>query len=121
VKKAFCFSFPPENSRIRTENPAVNTRTICLPLIECFKIPHARKATAGKSRPATTDMAGKSWPSGPWRETLHSHAGKLRLENPSKQLQIAPENPTASNSRNNRKIPASNYRYGRKIPASKNR
>jgi hypothetical protein len=45
----------------------------------------------------------------------------LRPENPSKQLQIPPENPAPSNSRNGRKIPAVNYRYGRKIPASKNR
>ena len=36
---------------LRTENTAVDTRTICLPPIEFFKIPHARKATAGKSRP----------------------------------------------------------------------
>jgi hypothetical protein len=36
---------------LRTENPAVDTRTICLPPIAFFKIPHARKATAGKSRP----------------------------------------------------------------------
>ena len=36
---------------LRTENPPVDTRTICLPPIEFFKIPHARKATAGKSRP----------------------------------------------------------------------
>jgi hypothetical protein len=39
---------------------------------------------------------------------------KLRPENPSKQLQIPPENPAASKSRNGRKIPASNYRYGGK-------
>jgi hypothetical protein len=42
-------------------------------------------------------------------------------ENPSKQLQIPPENPALSNSRNGRKITAVNYRYGWKIPASKNR
>jgi hypothetical protein len=35
---------------------------------------------------------------------------KLRPENPSKQLQIPPENPAASNSRNGWKIPAINYR-----------
>jgi hypothetical protein len=48
---------------------------------------------------------------------------KLRPENenPSKQLQIPPENSAPCNSRNGRKIPAVNYRYGRKIPASKNR
>jgi hypothetical protein len=107
---------------LRTENPAVVTRTICLPPIEIFFIPHARKVTAGKSRPKTTDMAGKSRPSGPWRETFYiPMPEKLRPENPSKQPQIPPENPAASNSRNGRKIPAINYRYGRKIPASKNR
>jgi hypothetical protein len=107
---------------LRTENPADNTRTICLPPIEFFKIPHARKAMAGKSRPKTTDSAGKSRPSGPWRETFYiPMPEKLSPENPSKQLQIPPENPAASYSRNSRKIPASNYRYGRKIPASKNR
>jgi hypothetical protein len=67
-------------------------------------------------------MAGKSCPSGPWRETFYiPMPEKLRLENPSKQLQILPENPAASNSRNGRKILAINYRYGWKIPASKNR
>ncbi len=107
---------------LRIENPAFNTRTICLPPIEFFKIPHARKATAGKSRPETTDMARKSRPSGPWRETLYiPMPEKLRPETPSKQLQIPRKNPVASNSRNGRKILASNYRYGRKIPASKNR
>jgi hypothetical protein len=60
----------------------------------------------GKFRPKTTDMAGKSQPSGPWRETSYiPMPEKLRLENPSKQLQIPPENPAASNSRNGRKIP----------------
>jgi hypothetical protein len=49
---------------LRTENPAVNTRTICLLPIEFFYITHARKVTAGKSRPETTEMAGKSRPSG---------------------------------------------------------
>jgi hypothetical protein len=49
---------------LRTENPAVDTRTICLLPIEFFKITHARKATAGKSRPETTDTDGKSRPSG---------------------------------------------------------
>ncbi len=72
---------------LRTEN----TRTICLPPIEFFKIPHARKATAGKFRPRTTDTAGKSRPSGPWRETFYiPMPEKLRPENPSKQLQIPP-------------------------------
>ncbi len=81
-----------------TENPAVDTRTICLPPIEFFQIPHARKATAGKSRPETTDTAGKFWPSDPWRETFYiPMPEKLRPENPSKQQQIPPENPTASN------------------------
>ncbi len=104
----------------RTENPAVDTRTICLPPTEFFKIPHARKATAGKSWPETTDTARKSQPSGPWRQTFNiPMPEKLRPENSSKQLQIPPENPAASNSRNGRKIPTSNYRYGRKIPSSR--
>jgi hypothetical protein len=90
--------------------------------MEFFKIPHARKATAGKSRPKTTDTAGKSRPSGPWRETFYiPMPEKLRPENPRKQLQILLENPAASNCRNGRKILAINYRYGRKIPTSKNR
>jgi hypothetical protein len=67
-------------------------------------------------------MAGKSRPSGPWRETFYIPMPEnLRLENPNKQLKIPPENPTTSNSRNGRKILAINYRYGQKIPASKNR
>ncbi len=107
---------------LRAENPAVDTRTICLPPLKFFKISHARKATAGKSRPKTTDTAKKSRPSGPWRETFYiPMPEKLRPENPSKQLQIPPENPAASNSRNGRKILAINYRYGQKIQASKNR
>ncbi len=94
---------------LRTENPAVDTRTICLPPVEFFKIPHARKGTARKSQPKTTDTAGKSRPSGPWRETFYvPMPKKLRPENPSKQLQIPPDNPAASNSRNGRKIPAFN-------------
>ncbi len=110
------------NIPLRTENPAVNTRTICMLPIEFFKSPHARKATAGKSRPETTEMAGESRPSGPWRETFYiPMPEKLRSENPSKQLQIPPENPAASKSKNGRKNPASNYRYSRKIPAIKNR
>ncbi len=77
---------------------------------------------AGKFRPKTTDMAGKSQPSGPWREAFYiPMPEKLRPENFNKQLQIPPENPAASNSRNGRKIPAINYRYSRKIPAIKNR
>jgi hypothetical protein len=48
------------------------------------------------------DTAGKSQPSGPWRETFYiPMPEKLRPENLSKQLQI---------------ISASNYRYRRKIP-----
>ncbi len=86
-----------------------------------FKIPHASKATAGKSWPKTTDTAGKSLPSGPWRRNFYiPMPEKLRPENPSKQFQIPPKNPAASNSRNGRKIPAINDRYGRKIQASKN-
>ena len=57
---------------LRKENPAVNTRTI--PPIEFFKITHARKATAGKYRPETTDTAGKSRPSG----ARKGKAGKSR-------------------------------------------
>ncbi len=75
---------------------------------------------AGKSRPKTTYTAGKSWPSGPLRETFYIPMPEmLRPENPSKQLQIPPENPAASNSRNGGKTPAINYRYGRKIPPIK--
>jgi hypothetical protein len=58
-------------SVLRTENPTVNTRTICLPPIEFLKITHARKAAAGKSRPKTTDTAGNSQRSGLWRETFY--------------------------------------------------
>jgi hypothetical protein len=36
-----------------------------------FKITHARKATAGKFWPETTDTAGKFRPSGLWRETFY--------------------------------------------------
>ncbi len=57
-----------------TEIPAVDTRTICLLPIEFFLIAHARKATAGKSRPETTDTAGKCWPSG----AKKGKAGKSR-------------------------------------------
>ncbi len=121
-KSLFVLASHQKTPVLRKENPAVDTRTICLPPIEFFNIPHARKATAGKSRPKTTDTAEKSQPSGPWRETFYiPMPEKLRAENPSKQLQIPAENPAASNSRNGRKIPAINYRYGQKIPASKNR
>jgi hypothetical protein len=71
---------------LRTENPAVDTRTICLLPIEFFLITHARKATAGKSRPETTDTTGKSRPSGArkgkarksWQVTTDT-AGKIWL------------------------------------------
>jgi hypothetical protein len=56
---------------LRTENPVVDTRKICLSPIEFFKTTHARKATAGKSRPETTDTAGISRPSGLWRKTFY--------------------------------------------------
>jgi hypothetical protein len=70
---------------LRTENPAADTRTICLPPIEFFKITHARKTTAGKSRPETTDTAGISRPSGLWRETFYIPLlEKVRSENPGK-------------------------------------
>jgi hypothetical protein len=65
---------------LRTE--AIDTRTICLPPIEFFKITRARKATAGKSRPETTDTAGKSRHSGPWREPFYIPLPeKVRPEN----------------------------------------
>jgi hypothetical protein len=45
----------------------------------------ARKATAGKSGPETTDTAGKSRPSGIWRETFYNTLPeKGRPENPGK-------------------------------------
>jgi hypothetical protein len=47
-----------------------------------FHSPNARKVTTGKSRPVTTDMAGKSWPSGSWKETFYIPWKSLRLENP---------------------------------------
>ncbi len=60
---------------LRTENPAVDARTICLLPIEFFKIPHAR----------TKDTAGKSWPSGLWRDTFYIPLPeKLSPENPGK-------------------------------------
>jgi hypothetical protein len=75
-------------------------------------------------------MAGKSWPSGLWRETFYIPLPeKVRPENSGNYLQIRPENPAASNCRYSRKIlasnyqiwpenlAASNYRNGRKIPA----
>jgi hypothetical protein len=61
---------------LRTENPAVETRTICLLPIEFFQISHARKATAGKSWPETTDTAGKFRLSGIWREIFTFPCGK---------------------------------------------
>jgi hypothetical protein len=77
---------------LRTENPTVDTRTISLPPIEFFTILRARKVMAGNSRPVTTDVAGKSQPSGSWRETFY--------------IPSCPKN-------YGRKIHASNYRYGR--------
>jgi hypothetical protein len=91
---------------LRKENPAVSTRTIFLLPIEFFKITHARKATAGKFWPKTTDTARKLRPSGLWRETFY-----IPL----------PEKVTQENS-------ASKHRYGWKIwlpvtadPAGKSR
>ncbi len=70
---------------LRKENLAVDTRTICLPPIEFFKITYARKATAGKSWPETTDTAGISRPSGLWRETFYIPLPeKVTPENPDK-------------------------------------
>jgi hypothetical protein len=61
VKKSlFVLASRQKTPVLKTENPAVDARTICLPTIEFFKIPHARKATAGKFRPKITDTAGKS-------------------------------------------------------------
>jgi hypothetical protein len=78
VIKAFCLVSHQKIPILRTENPAVDTRTI-------FKITNARKATAGKSRPETTDTAGKSRPSGLWRETFYIPLPeKVRPENPGK-------------------------------------
>jgi hypothetical protein len=52
---------------LRTENPAVDTGEICLPPIEFFlKLPMPEKQW-----PETTDTAGKSRHSGPWRDTLY--------------------------------------------------
>jgi hypothetical protein len=114
---------------LRKENPAVSTRTIFLLPIEFFKITQARKATAGKFWPVTTDTDGKFRPSGLWRETFYIPLPeKVTPENPGKELQIRPENLAASNCRYGRIIPdsnyqirpenltASNYRNGRKIP-----
>jgi hypothetical protein len=56
---------------LRKENPAVDTRTFCLQPIEFFKTAHARKATAGKFWPETTDAAEKFRLSGLWRETFY--------------------------------------------------
>jgi hypothetical protein len=84
VKKAFLFLASRQKIPVlRTENLAVNTRTICLLPIEFFKIPHARKATAGKSRPEATGTAGKSRPSVPWRETFYiPMPGKVKAGKP---------------------------------------
>ncbi len=60
---------------LRTENPAVDTRTICLLPIEFFKIPHTRKATAeknhryGRKIPVFWSLGG---------DFLHSHAWKVK-------------------------------------------
>jgi hypothetical protein len=70
---------------LRKENPAVSTRTIFLLPIEFFKITHARKATAGKFWPETTDTTGKFRPSGLWRETFYIPLPeKVTPENPGK-------------------------------------
>jgi hypothetical protein len=76
---------------LRTENPALDTRTICLLPIEFFLITPARKATTGKSRPETTDTAGKSQPSDARksRQVTTDTAGKFGCLS----LQIQPENP----------------------------
>ncbi len=83
-KGLFVLAFRQKISVLTTENPAVDT-TICLPTKEFFKIPHTRTAMAGKSRPETTDTAGKSRPSGLWRENFYIPLPeKLRPENPGK-------------------------------------
>jgi hypothetical protein len=63
-KSLFVLAWRQKIPVLMTENPTVDTRTICLLPIEFFLITHARKATAGNSRPETTDTAGKSQPSG---------------------------------------------------------
>ncbi len=47
----------------RQKIPSLKDRKSCW-RYQNYKIPHVRKATAGKSRPETTDTAGKSVPSG---------------------------------------------------------
>jgi hypothetical protein len=70
---------------LRTENPVVETRKICLSAIEFFKMTHARKATARKSRPETTDTAGISRPYGHWRKIFYIPLPeKVRPENTGK-------------------------------------
>jgi hypothetical protein len=76
-KSLFVLAFRQKIPVLRKENPTVDTRTICLLPIEFFKITHARKATAGKSWPETTDTAGKI--PAFWSlegDFLHSLAGK---------------------------------------------
>jgi hypothetical protein len=63
-KSLFVLASRQKIQALRTEIPAVDTRTICLLPIDFFQITHARKATAGKSQPETTDTAGNSRPSG---------------------------------------------------------
>jgi hypothetical protein len=84
-KSVFALAYRQKIPVLRKENPADNTRTICLPPIEFFKITHARKATARKSWPETTDTAGKSRLSGLWRETFYIPlTEKVTPENPGK-------------------------------------
>jgi hypothetical protein len=74
-------------------NPAVDTGTFFPSTNGVFYIPSARKVTTGKSRSLNTDTTGKSWYSGPWKETFY----------------IPPCRKSYG-----RKIPASVNRYGRK-------
>ena len=63
-KKPFCFSFPPENSRIKDRKSRCRYQNN-LPVTHTVFLNYpCQKATAGKFRPETTDTAGKSRPSG---------------------------------------------------------
>ncbi len=105
-KKPFCFSFPPENSRIKDRKSRFRYQNNLPAAHRVFLNYPCQKATAGKFRPETTDTAKKSRPSG-------ARKGKARKSRQVKQ--IRPENSAASNCSYGRKIPASNYWYGRKI------
>jgi hypothetical protein len=91
----------------RTENPVVDTSSVCLLPIEFFLITHARKATARKSRPETTDSAGKSQPSGARKgKARKSPASNYRY---GRKIRLPVTADTAGKSRQ------VTTRYGRKI------